>query len=797
VSASGDIASFSVDLLGKAENWAEDAWKYLTSYLMSSPPSLGGYDDSARDFMKVVLVSFVKSTSYAEVIVSSWERDARKKGYTMAIDFDGGIQIANITTDIMLGVYVDNQGKWGFFANFGVAATITLDMSASLTMDLYMLFGDKSKYDQSYYFIGMTLDIEGFIVGADAIVTSGFKFEGFQAKMGFGVTYDLFSSGGSSSAKSASSSVDASATLPSLDIYSVDLLSEQGSTTSVASQTASSPSTATSTTTNASAAMTFKSSTILASNQVGGSGGGSFSDDMTNVERIQSITLRGGTYVDAIAITYVLVDGTTVTKSHGGTGGSAVTLTLSSDEYITRVTGRSGSLLDQITFTTSYGRTLSAGGSGGAAFTVDPKANRPIVGVFGRSGSKIDGLGVYYRSGRPFTLQSRNSSLYLDVTGQMSASSGAATIQQRSTGGPNQHWLLVPGSTEGQYCIVSEHTGYYLEALGTSSGASIVLAASNGSTKQLWQLIESSGYWLIKNVGTNLYMDVAGISFEEGAAVYSWTLTSGTNQQWRLAPAATKVTVFSGGGFTDSFQTFGPGRYNMSQITLGNDTIQSIRVPEGWRVTLYHDANFSGSALVLTRDASSLGSMSGQASSLVVEMPPWGATVYTDANYSGSSAVLMSGRYSNMTALGISNDALSSVKVPSGWRVTLYSDSDFGGTTTVLTSSASSLGALGMNDVVSSLVVEEAPLGQVVVYTGTRFTGSMQVFGPGKYDMATLTASGGVGNDKVQSIKVPTSWTVILYGNSGFSGGTKTLTADSSDLGDFNRATSSLVVIPG
>ncbi len=155
-----------------------------------------------------------------------------------------------------------------------------------------------------------------------------------------------------------------SPTLPQLDIYSVDLMSEQGSTTDVACQAAKDPSSEAGLSANAVVAMTMKSSSILASSQTGGTGGGVFSDDVTNVERIQSITLRGGSEVDAISITYVLVGGATITCSHGGTGGSAYTLTLAADEYITSVTGRSGARLDQITFTTSYGRGISAGGSG-------------------------------------------------------------------------------------------------------------------------------------------------------------------------------------------------------------------------------------------------------------------------------------------------------------------------------------------------------------------------------------------------------------------------------------------------
>jgi hypothetical protein len=798
LTASGDIAHFSTDLYGKAKSWAEDAYKYLSSYLMSSPPALGPHNSLARDFAKALFFVYVGSLDTAESIVKSWERDARKKGYTMAIDFDGGIQFVSITADIVTGLYVDKTGSWGFLANFGVSVTIIPSVSAALTMDLYMLFGSTSAYSDSYYFVGGTFDIEGFIIGADVLLTSGFAFKGFKATIGFGVEYELFSDGGSSSAKSASAkstSVNASPTIPSLDIYSVNLLGEQGSTTEVACQVATNSSQETSITANASAAMTMKSSSILASDQVGGTGGGSFADDVTNVKRVKSIALRGGSKVDAISFTYELHDGSTVTKSHGGSGGSARTLDLSEDEYITKVTGRSGSMLDQVTFTTSYGRTISAGGSGGGVFTIDPKINRPIIGLFGRSGSQIDAFGVYYRSGQPFTLQSRHSNLYLDITGQMSAADGARTVQQGSTGGPHQHWLLSPTSGEGEYYIVNDHTGLYLEASGTGQGAAIAQNTASGADTQVWTLIESSGYHLIKNKGTGLYMDVAGIAYTAGAEVYTWTSTSAANQQWRLAPAPTKVYAFSSGGLTGSFQAFGPGRYNLSDLTIGNDTIRSLSVPEGWRVTLYQHSNFGGSTQVLKRDATELGSMSAQVSSLVVEMPPWGATIYNDTNYTGTSLTLMPGRYGSLSNLGFSNDALSSVKVPSGWRVTLFADYEFSGNATVLTSSAASLGTV--NDTASSIVVEEAPLGQVVLYKDYRYEGTSQVLGPGRYDMSTLTATGAVGNDRVSSIKVPVGWTVILYADSGFSGSSKTLTADCSRIDDFNDKASSLVIIPG
>jgi hypothetical protein len=147
--------------------------------------------------------------------------------------------------------------------------------------------------------------------------------------------------------------------------------------------------------------------------------------------------------------------------------------------------------------------------------------------------------------------------------------------------------------------------------------------------------------------------------------------------------------------------------------------------------------------------------------------------------------------------MGFKNDSLSSVKVPTGWRVTLFKDADFEGSATVLTSSTSSLSSLNFDNATSSLVVEAAPLGQVVLYTSTDYEGTSQVLAPGRHDVSTLKASGGVGDNSVSSLKVPVGWTVILYESSGFSGSSKTVTADCSSIGDFNDKTSSLVVIPG
>ena len=54
---------------------------------------------------------------------------------------------------------------------------------------------------------------------------------------------------------------------------------------------------------------------------------------------------------------------------------------------------------------------------------------------------------------------------------------------------------------------------------------------------------------------------------------------------------------------------------------IGNDSLSSLRVPPGWKVTLYRDANYSGPQVVVTSDTN-LWSFNDQTSSLRVEALP-------------------------------------------------------------------------------------------------------------------------------------------------------------------------------
>ncbi|MGW3725197.1 jacalin-like lectin [Streptomyces sp. NPDC000851] len=138
---------------------------------------------------------------------------------------------------------------------------------------------------------------------------------------------------------------------------------------------------------------------LKASDFFGGPHGTAFNDadDLPAAPSPRTLTLRGGSRLDAVSLTH---DGGRV-LSHGGTGGTATSLTLASGEHLTSVKLTQGqkdgrTRLFSAAFTTDKGRTLSAGTATTATKSFTAPPGWQIVGFTGRSGDEIDKLGVLY-----------------------------------------------------------------------------------------------------------------------------------------------------------------------------------------------------------------------------------------------------------------------------------------------------------------------------------------------------------------------------------------------------------------
>ncbi|MEY9995252.1 endonuclease/exonuclease/phosphatase (EEP) superfamily protein YafD [Streptomyces sp. V4I8] len=138
---------------------------------------------------------------------------------------------------------------------------------------------------------------------------------------------------------------------------------------------------------------------LKASDFFGGPHGTAFNDadDLPASVSPRTLTLRGGSRLDAVSLTH---DGGTA-LTHGGTGGTATSLTLASGEHLTAVKLTQGqkdgrTRIFSASFTTDKGRTLSAGTATSDTKTFTAPSGWQIAGFTGRAGDEVDKLGVLY-----------------------------------------------------------------------------------------------------------------------------------------------------------------------------------------------------------------------------------------------------------------------------------------------------------------------------------------------------------------------------------------------------------------
>ena len=142
------------------------------------------------------------------------------------------------------------------------------------------------------------------------------------------------------------------------------------------------------------------------------------------------------------------------------------------------------------------------------------------------------------------------------------------------------------------------------------------------------------------------------------------------------------VMIFADSDYSGAGQVLPAGRYNVGQLTIGNDRLSSVRVPRGWQVTLFAEAGFFGDSVVLTSDTPTVPAiLNNRTSSIVVEGPF--VTIYADRGLQGASQMLRAGAF-DTAQLSIGNDRLSSIAVPEGWEVTLFQHAGFTGQSKVV-----------------------------------------------------------------------------------------------------------------
>ncbi|MCX4241083.1 beta/gamma crystallin-related protein [Paraliomyxa miuraensis] len=266
------------------------------------------------------------------------------------------------------------------------------------------------------------------------------------------------------------------------------------------------------------------------------------------------------------------------------------------------------------------------------------------------------------------------------------------------------------------------------------------------------------------------------------------------------------AVLFGGAGFCGPAKGLDEGNYTITgsskrsndkdKIYLGFG-VTSVWVSPGYQVTLYENKDFSGRSKVLTGDADNIGDdLDDNVSAVIVERVDSTAPVvlYQHQGFVGKRQRLRVGRHDVSQLSSIGNDAVTSLCVAKGHRVTLFENSGFTGRFKCFTGDVPFVGS-DFNDTVSSLIIEKledaVPLSPVVLFQHQNFGGNSQRLEVGEYDVRQLS----IGNDVVTSLRVLPGYEVTLYENAGFSGNSRTYSADTAYIGsDFNDKTSSVIV---
>lgn len=195
--------------------------------------------------------------------------------------------------------------------------------------------------------------------------------------------------------------------------------------------------------------------------------------------------------------------------------------------------------------------------------------------------------------------------------------------------------------------------------------------------------------------------------------------------------------------------------------------------------------------------------------------------MYRDADFKGDQVTLSAG-YHPMSHFGaVGNDAVTSIRIPSGYQVTLYSDDNFQGERVTYTSDINL--PTNWNDKVSSVLVSRnynnersnnsynnnrynnnngynnnnsynnnngynnnrynnkgyGKSNGVRLFEDDNFQGRSSTLREGNYNIDQL----GIANDALSSISVPAGYIVTLYANDNFEGERSVVTGDRASLG--------------
>ncbi len=251
-----------------------------------------------------------------------------------------------------------------------------------------------------------------------------------------------------------------------------------------------------------------------------------------------------------------------------------------------------------------------------------------------------------------YRIQNVHSGLVMDVRGS-SKSQGTDVLGFKWHGGDNQRWHITD-LNDGRFRIRAKHSGMSLDVFKAhiEGGTKVIQFPWHGHPNQRFRLAEVRPSSAIFNESATLFdqHNFAGNSLAFGVGCYGFkdisvlgndrvsslkvpaglrvTLCEHADYKGRrksfTADAADVgndfnnrtsslmvekvVTIFEHSHYKGKSSTIGIGKHNLNELGIPNDSLSSLRVPQGLVVITYEHNNFEGAQRIYFEDTKSVGS---------------------------------------------------------------------------------------------------------------------------------------------------------------------------------------------
>lgn len=142
-------------------------------------------------------------------------------------------------------------------------------------------------------------------------------------------------------------------------------------------------------------------------------------------------------------------------------------------------------------------------------------------------------------TGSPYLMTASYDTLNVAVPGS-STSIGTGLIQWPADGGNEQAWYFGTVTYDGAYqgtLIDNANSGLCVDTDGNAGDQVFQQTCEFGNANELFDINGGlDAYSQLQNVGTGLYLDVSGYSWNEGAAIDLWYGNDQPNQTFFLLP---------------------------------------------------------------------------------------------------------------------------------------------------------------------------------------------------------------------------------------------------------------------